>query len=141
MNLRATLEALANDFAANVVQAMRGATLEELLVLANQKSALSTLRASSKGEPRARPRGGRLGRRTAEALAELGDEIASILAKHPDGLRAEQLRTALGVEAKELPRPLADALREGKITKTGQKRATTYFAAAGAARRLPRRKA
>jgi hypothetical protein len=56
------------------------------------------------------------------------DEIATLLASHPEGLRAEQIRAALGVEAKELPRPLADALAAGRVTKTGQKRATTYFA-------------
>ena len=56
------------------------------------------------------------------------DEIVALLQKNPDGMRAEQIREALQCQAKELPRPLADALSEGRITKTGQKRATTYFA-------------
>jgi hypothetical protein len=57
------------------------------------------------------------------------DAIVEVLTKNGSGLRAEQIREALSVEAKELPRPLADAISAGRITKTGQKRATTYFAA------------
>ncbi len=34
-----------------------------------------------------------------------------------------------------LPRPLADALAAGRVTKSGQKRATTYFAGSGGAAR------
>ena len=59
------------------------------------------------------------------------DGIVGLLEKRNEGLRAEQIREALGVEAKELPRPLADALEAGRISKTGQKRATTYFAGGG----------
>jgi hypothetical protein len=43
-------------------------------------------------------------------------------------MRAEQIRSALGVDPRELPRPLAEALASRKIAKAGQKRATTYFA-------------
>lgn len=78
------------------------------------------------------------------------EDIVALLGKNPEGLRAEQIRDALGVQAKELPRPLADALTEGRIKKTGQKRATTYFVgdgssaagggAGGAAKRRGRRK-
>ncbi len=57
------------------------------------------------------------------------EDISALLARHPEGLRAEQIRAELGVQAKELPRPLADGLTEGRLSKTGQKRATTYFAA------------
>lgn len=59
------------------------------------------------------------------------ESIVDLLGKSPSGLRAEQIRSALGVEAKELPRPLAEAITSGRITKTGQKRATTYFAGTG----------
>ena len=59
------------------------------------------------------------------------DAIVELLGKNAGGLRAEQIRDALGVEAKELPRPLADALEAGRVTKSGQKRATTYFAGGG----------
>jgi hypothetical protein len=59
------------------------------------------------------------------------ESIVDLLGKSSSGLRAEQIRSALGVEAKELPRPLAEALSSGRITKSGQKRATTYFAGSG----------
>ena len=54
--------------------------------------------------------------------------IVGALQKAGEGLRAEQIRETLGVEAKELPRPLAEAISSGRITKSGQKRATTYYA-------------
>jgi hypothetical protein len=61
------------------------------------------------------------------------ESIVGVLSKAGSGLRAEQIRETLGVEAKELPRPLAEAISAGRITKTGQKRATTYFAGSGGA--------
>jgi hypothetical protein len=74
---------------------------------------------------------GRLARRSAEDIGSVVDSIVSLLEQHSEGLRAEQIRGALGLDAKELPRPLADGLAAGTITKTGQKRATTYFAGGG----------
>jgi hypothetical protein len=56
------------------------------------------------------------------------DAIVGLLARHPAGLRAEQIRDALHLQSKELPRPLREALASGRITKTGEKRATTYRA-------------
>lgn len=79
-----------------------------------------------------RGRDGRLGRRSTADIGRMVDSIVALLQKHPDGLRAEQIREALNCQAKELPRPLADALAEGRVSKTGQKRATTYFAGAKA---------
>jgi hypothetical protein len=61
------------------------------------------------------------------------DDIVTLLGKHPEGLRSEQIRAELDCQAKELPRPLADALEAGRISKSGQKRATTYFASADGA--------
>jgi hypothetical protein len=57
--------------------------------------------------------------------------IVELLESHADGLRAEQIRDTLGLQAKELPRPIAEALDAKKITKVGEKRATTYFAGSG----------
>jgi len=61
------------------------------------------------------------------------DSIVNLLSQSSEGMRAEQIREALGVEAKELPRPLAEALESGRVSKSGQKRATTYFAGSGGA--------
>lgn len=143
-NLRSTIESLATQFATSIIGALRGASLDELLEVtrggagsASRARAVGVVSAASaegstKGtRGRGRGRGGRLGRRSASDIAGMIDAIVSLLESHPEGLRAEQIREALGVEAKELPRPLADALEQNRVTKTGQKRATTYFAGAG----------
>jgi hypothetical protein len=54
--------------------------------------------------------------------------MVALLRAHPTGLRSEQIRAELGLRANEMPRPIAMALSKKKIRKTGQKRATTYFA-------------
>jgi len=82
---------------------------------------------------------GRLGRRSPSDIANVVKRIVALLESHPNGLRAEQIRASLSLQSKELPRPIADALSGHKISKVGEKRATTYFAgrraaAAGAAK-------
>jgi hypothetical protein len=44
-------------------------------------------------------------------------QIVSTLARHETGLRSEELRVALSVEKKELPRPLKAGLASGAITR------------------------
>lgn len=74
---------------------------------------------------------GRLARRSMADIGNVVSDIVSLLGQHPEGLRSEQIRSALGLQAKELPRPIQDGLDAGSITKVGQKRATTYFAGKG----------
>ncbi|WP_394838330.1 hypothetical protein LVJ94_15625 [Pendulispora rubella] len=152
-NLRNTISDLANDFAQGVLGAIRRASLEEILdepgrgggrrgrlpelAVSDGAEASDDGRAVRRGPGRpagsgggggVRGRGGRLRRRSMDDLAELSDRIVELLESHPEGLRAEQIREALNVQAKELPRPLNDALSARRIGKKGQKRATTYFA-------------
>jgi hypothetical protein len=139
--LRSTIAQLANDFAAGVLDAVRGASLAEILSESSGGGRRARGRTgrpgvvdgvavrSAIGSGRGRRgRGGRLSRRSADDIAEMVDRIASLLERHPRGLRAEQIRDALGVQSKELPRPLAEGLARKRLTKHGQKRATTYFA-------------
>ncbi len=148
--LRSTIESLASDFAASVLDALRGASLDELADVAGRGAPTrrgpgrprADAGESSGAAPKRRGRGGRLGRRSAGDITRMIESIVDVLQKSASGLRAEQIRETLGVEAKELPRPLADAISSGRITKSGQKRATTYFvggsggvAAAGGKRR------
>lgn len=142
--LRNSLSELASKFAAGVLSAIRTASLEDILDQRNQGSgvarrgpgrpkgsgAASAPRAVAVSEDGGKRRGrkGRLERRSADDIGALVDKIVSLLSANPKGLRAEEIRTKLGLEAKELPRPIADALAAKKITKVGQKRATTYFA-------------
>lgn len=137
-NLRSTIDRLASQFAGSIIEALRGASLDELMEVAGTRgggrrgrpggvSGAAALELAS----RRRGRGGRLGRRTQEDIERMVDSIVELLQKSDGGLRAEQIREQLGVESKELPRPLADAVAAGRITKSGQKRATTYFVGSG----------
>ncbi|HSQ61893.1 MAG TPA: hypothetical protein VLM85_01710, partial [Polyangiaceae bacterium] len=55
--------------------------------------------------------------------------IVALLKANKKGLRAEEIRTKLGLDRREIPRPLAEALHKKLVSKRGKKRATTYFAA------------
>jgi hypothetical protein len=153
-SLRSRLAELANTFSASVLAAIRGASLEELLTESSGARLRSPAPAPSRAPakrparavpakvvpvaaarvapfPAARRRGGRLARRSSGDIVGVVGTIVSLLAANPGGLRAEQIRTKLGLEAKELPRPLKEGLEAGQFSKSGQKRATTYFVGAG----------
>lgn len=141
-NLKSTIEGLASQFAQNVLSALRGASIDELASVTGgvlrgrvgrPPRGAAAGAAAPTGPARRRGKGGRLPRRSAGEIEQMVESIADLLAKKPDGLRAEQIRDALGVDAKELPRPLADGIKTGRLKKTGQKRATTYFLGGGAA--------
>lgn len=141
-DLKSTIEDLANDFAMNLISALRAASIDELtgVSVAGVAEVVATVRAprvrapAAESTPAARPRGRgrRLGRRTQEDIGQMISDIVALLEKNPEGLRSEQIREELGCQPKELPRPLTAALEQNLISKTGQKRATTYFAGANA---------
>lgn len=116
--LQSTIESLASDFATNVLAALRTASLADI-------EGITSGGRGGVRKPAAKV-GGRLQRRSAGDLASMVEQIAVVLAKETAGLRAEQIRSALGVEAKELPRPLKEGLASGRFAKSGQKRATVY---------------
>jgi hypothetical protein len=127
-SLRNRLSELATGFAASVLDAIRGASLDELLMESSGAPGRGAPRAAGRAAAGApRRRGGRLPRRSAGDIAEVIEHIVGLLKQRPTGLRAEQIREELGLQAKELPRPLKDALDAGLLGKSGQKRATTYF--------------
>ena len=146
--LRSTIESLATQFASSVLDALRSASIDELADVAGRGAPARR----GPGRPRAadsesaaaparrRGRGGRLGRRSPGDITKMIESIVELLAKNHAGLRAEQIRESLGVEAKELPRPLAEAISTGRVTKTGQKRATTYFAGSAGSGASPKRR-
>ena len=133
--LNSQLEALAHSFVNDVVAAIRGSSLDELLAPGGRTAgnARGTRRvAASTTEspaPKATRPSGRLRRRSAEEIAAAVGQIVELLRKNKDGLRAEQIREKLGLQAKEMPRILKAGLSAPKVlTSKGQKRATTYFA-------------
>lgn len=71
---------------------------------------------------------GRLARRDPASLQLVIDNIVALLATGGDeGFSSEQLQTALGIDKKELTRPVVLALEQGVIRKEGEKRGTRYF--------------
>lgn len=145
-NLRNAIEQLATTFADGVIAAIRSASFEEIAGLGGPTAAGRGRRgAAAKAAPAgARSRigkGGRLRRRSKADLGAVLDSIVALVSKHADGLRAEQIRKELGLVAKELPRPLAEGLATKRLTKKGEKRATTYFAGPGGGGKARKRRA
>jgi len=144
-NLRAHLNELASSFANGVLAAIRTASIEDLLAESGSARRLPGIR--SVGAGRGARSSGRLPRRSAEDIGQVLERIAGLLRSSPKGLRAEQIRQRLNLLSKELPRPLKEGLASGRLGKSGNKRATTYFlrgggrAAAPAAKKAGRRPA
>ncbi len=127
-SLRAHLNELASSFANGVLAAIRTASLEDLLTESGSARRLPSLRG---GAARASRSSGRLPRRSAADIGQVLDRIAGLLKSSPKGLRAEQIRQRLNLLSKELPRPLKEGLATGRLGKSGNKRATTYFLKGG----------
>lgn len=127
--LKSRLDSLASTFATEVVRAIQGASLEELLgeiggakgTAARQNGILATT-----AKPKAKS-SGRLSRRSPEDIASTLTRIVALVKRHKEGLRAEQIRAELGMEAKEMPRVLKEGLAKKALKSKGHKRATTYF--------------
>jgi hypothetical protein len=131
--LRTQLDALAANFANAIVDAIRSASLHELVGPQARGGAQPARPAAAPVASRAVPapkttRGGRLKRRSSEDISHVLDQIVGLLKKNKDGLRAEQIRTELDLQAKELPRVLKEGLGAKRLKKAGQKRATVYSA-------------
>jgi hypothetical protein len=121
-SLRHRLGDLASTFASRVLDAIRDSSLEELLAQSSASGRMASRPAANHGQYR-----GRLARRSAGDIAGVIEQVVALLRRHPGGLRAEQIRAELDLEAKELPRPLKEGLEAGRFNKSGEKRATTYF--------------
>lgn len=126
-NLRSRLADLATAFADSVVDAIRSSSLQELLSETSHSKVHRVDTAARASSPAARSPSGRLPRRSTDEIAAVLDQIVVLVSKHKDGLRAEQIRSELGLQAKELPRVLKEGLTTKKLRCKGQKRATTYF--------------
>lgn len=129
--LRDTIAKLAEDFATQVLAAMRTASLEDVAALSGGRARAAEPARRRAGRPAAASAAGGRRRRSKEDIDALGQQIVDLLRSKPEGMRAEDIREALGVERKELPRALRAIVAEGSARTEGQKRATTYFAGEG----------
>jgi hypothetical protein len=77
--------------------------------------------APNKAEP------GKRIRRSNEQLLADAQRVVKLLATNKKGLRIEQINEQLGTATKQLARPITKLLADGRIKKTGEKRATLYF--------------
>jgi hypothetical protein len=138
-NLRSQLDTLAATFANQIMATLQGASLHELVSSGGGENAGNGRRArfvavgDREPVPLSAPvatkgKNGRLPRRSAEEIAKTLDKIVLLVKTQKDGLRAEEIRSKLGMQAKEMPRILKDGIAKKKLTSKGQKRATTYFA-------------
>ena len=137
--LEAQLAALTQEFVGKLVEAIRNASFAEVAALPGPGGRAGASSAASRA-PRG-PAPGRAGRhdnddhrnlghprQTAAHRAELGDRVVQALkgAHGPLGVRA--LSSELGVAPDLLAAPLRELREAGRITKHGEKRATTYSA-------------
>jgi hypothetical protein len=132
--LKNKIHALADTFASEVLAAIRGASLQEILEGGGGSARSAGRPAKATGSDggahpaAAKGRRGRLARRSSADIAPVIERIVAKLKEHKGGLRSEQLQKVLHLTKREIVRPIAEALAGKKITKKGEKRSTTYFA-------------
>jgi hypothetical protein len=135
--LEQMLSAAASAFVAEVLSVIKTANLGDL----SETVGAVTGRKPAAGKPgKAQKAGGRLQRRTSEQLNESLDSVVSLLKSKP-GIRAEEIQSELGFDRRELPRVLLLGLSAKKLKKTGERRATKYFAGAGGGAKQATKKA
>jgi hypothetical protein len=133
--LQSQLDALASNFAKAIIAALQRASLQEFVgsdrgrgssgrTPRREVSVASPGPTVSKAAPR---KPGRLPRRSADEIAATLNKIILLVKTHKDGMRAEEIRSKLGMQSKEMPRILKEGVSTKKLTTKGQKRATTYF--------------
>ena len=139
-SLRSSLDALANNFASSVLNAIRSASIEDLLAETGsaprrgpgrpkRSTTKTTATASRASAPTPKVRGGRLARRSPADIDKTLGQIVSLVKGKKAGMRSEEIRKALKLDVREVPRVLKQGLAKKKLRSKGQKRATTYFAA------------
>jgi hypothetical protein len=135
--LNEVITGLVNEFAVNLVAALGKLSVGEFAEISGASLPKNVGRLVDRSAPiggRSRKvthsinkTGDKRVRRTVEDIREVVDSIVQFVRKCEDGATAESIRFTLGLERKELPRPIAEALAAGLLMKRGQKRATRYF--------------
>jgi len=131
--LTESIQGLIDTFVEGLLATVRSASLEELTAGSSRKERPPPPGAADLGrnlDPafvRSKAKPGRLQRRSAEQIQEILGSIVSLLRRHKDGLRSEQIRSELGLSAREMPRVIQQGLSDKTVQiLSGEKRATTY---------------
>ncbi len=128
-SLRSALDALASSFADSVLQAIRSASIDDLQAESRGRPARGGGTTAGNPGPRGRTtKSGRLARRSDAQIAQAVESVLSLLKKNKAGLRAEQIKKALDLDVREMPRILKTGVKTKKLKAKGQKRATVYSA-------------
>ena len=133
-SLRSTLDSLASSFASAVLHAIKGASIQELLAESagaprrgpGRPAGRPAATQAAKPVARAAKKTGRLARRSPEEITKTLDRIHGLLKGKKGGMRSEEIRKALKLDVREVPRVLKEGLAKKKLKSRGQKRATTY---------------
>ena len=123
-SLKSELDRLASTFTDGVLAALRRASIEELLPGGPRRIAVRHV-SSTPSKPH---RPGRLPRRSSADVAKTLAKVVAAVKGSRVGLRAEQIRKALKLDRRELPRVLKEGVASRVLRSKGQKRATTYYA-------------
>jgi hypothetical protein len=127
-SLTATIESLAQAFATAVIEAIRSASLEEIVAESGGRRGLRAQRGDEGQLPVPfRSRGARRQRRNSRALAKTASSIVAFVKAHP-GSASEEIRSELSIPRSHWQRPVAMALASKKLRKKGEKRSTRYYA-------------
>jgi hypothetical protein len=131
-NLRSAINDLAHNFANAVLESIRSASLADLHTDGGWVSSGRRARGGG-GQPdplrKPKTKGGRLARRSPADIARALDAVVILVRKSKTGMRSEEIRKALKLDVREVPRVLKEGLAKKKLRSKGQKRATTYSAA------------
>jgi len=119
-------KAPAKKAAAKKAPAKKAAAKKAPAKKAPAKKAPAAKPAAKAAAPKKAESGKRIRRSGAQLLAD-AQRVVKLLAANKKGLRIEQINKQLGTATKVLARPIQKLLDEGKIKKTGEKRATTYY--------------
>ena len=137
-NLQSRLRSLADTFVSGVLGALRGASLSELTALTGGRVAVSPGKRSAKGGAKQRGSAGRRVRRSSDSVAELAARAAAFIKSSGGNVAVSDIAKGLGVDKDDISRPLAVALQQRQIRKTGEKRLTRYFAVSKPKKKLTR---
>ena len=132
--IRDKLQAIAQELIDAVMDATRQEFFDAVTEVSSKSNGVHALRsAPAFVEPPVRSArthktgmDGRPGRRSTDEIDSMVERVCEVVSREP-GIRAENIRQELGLDARDLMRPLRLAVQNGRIHSTGQKRATSYF--------------